>query len=111
MGDAVVIGAHLREAREYAGLSVGQAAKLLAWPAATVRAHEDGSVAPHDLELARYGKLYDRTAASLRDGLGEVTADALGFSPEMLARFDRLSVRDHAAVLRCAAHARAVPRG
>lgn len=96
------VGARLAQTREYAGLSVGQAAKLLGCEAQRVRDHEADAPAADDLALERYARLYDVTRAALREGVDPATADDIARVHVDFARGKpkRMSARDRAEVLR-----------
>lgn len=52
-------GGTMREAREHAGLSVGQAAKMLGTKTSTLRAVESGSASPSPMMRVMMLALYD----------------------------------------------------
>lgn len=92
--ELTTVGARLRWAREYAGLSRGQVSLLLELDARAIDSWEDGSAAVSGEEIERFSELYEIEAAYLRDGQEREAPDV----EAALAR-SKVSAADRAEVL------------
>ena len=72
--DRKTLGARLREAREYLGLSQEEVARVVALPRPAISLVESGQRKVDALELKKVAELYQRPVA---DFTGEVDADKL----------------------------------
>jgi transcriptional regulator with XRE-family HTH domain len=84
--DAAGLAARLRAAREQAGLSQGQVARLLDFHRPTITEIEAGRRKVKTEELSRFAELYDVSASWLMKGVPEVDDPKVELAARELAR-------------------------
>lgn len=95
------IPARLREAREYLGFSVAQAAERVGCPPTLVAAMEDGTLRPGPVTLEKLGRLYMRPAEWFRGEFRFEPSRFLVCGTEGLTDGDREAMLDFAEFLQC----------
>lgn len=100
LNERVDIGARLREAREYLGLSQQEVATALTLPRTAVSMMESGQRGVDSLELKALAKLYQRPIAFFT-GEDEVLGSPMGADVALLAKqVAKLSDQDRGELLR-----------
>ena len=101
MADADALAARIREAREYIGFTVTDAARYLGWSPVLIEGIEDGAVTPDNGRLTALGELYRRPVEWFRSEFRfEVPAWMAG-QVENLHPGDREAVLEFAEFLQC----------